>query len=145
MKPAESRNLGSIMDEAVSFDGKFEKSQKENKIEEDPNAVKSNYILVKMLDEYDRPSENRGSSALNPFEEAKGQPEEKLQERNIGTQHDQIVISTQELLRVLGSSQAQSQPLTESQLLGKSQPPRQPEAHIEEFTTPGPEKEKEKV
>lgn len=79
----------------------FERQKEEDK--EESKYVKSNYTLVKMLDEYKNPtSPPREIPKASPIKKEEKTP--KREERSIDERHQEIVRSTQELLRVLGAS-----------------------------------------
>eukprot|EP01022_Parablepharisma_sp_SALTPOND_P021371 TRINITY_DN417_c0_g1_i1.p1 TRINITY_DN417_c0_g1~~TRINITY_DN417_c0_g1_i1.p1 ORF type:complete len:1167 (-),score=122.17 TRINITY_DN417_c0_g1_i1:1806-5306(-) len=101
-KPAEEKQ--------VSFDGKFVVDQQDYKVEEDPKYVKSNYVLMQMLDEYGRPREEemkepvpRDRSVYTTPKRREGyqRPEARTEVRE---PHRQLIQSTQELIRTLGTA-----------------------------------------
>ncbi len=93
------------------FDGKFVMDREDYKVEEDPRYVKSNYVLVQMLDEYDRPNhpalnvEAQSHVVRERFTTPKRQQQELPPEARTEARaaHKQVIQSTQQLLRILGT------------------------------------------
>jgi len=90
-----------------NFDGKFVIDQMDHKIEEDPTYVKSNYVLVQLLDKYDKPKEEQ-KEILPPVPQSEPPKEtyatpKRFEEKLIpaSAKSEQLIQSTQDLLKTL--------------------------------------------